>query len=72
MTNYIMKSKINSMTDDVLIYSKGLRLAIKQEKLSEAKNYVKKIKKQLILVDKYLKVKNQLNKAEQYGIKNSD
>lgn len=60
------------MTDDVLIYSKGLRLAIKQEKLSEAKNYVKKIKKQLILVDKYLKVKNQLNKAEQYGIKNSD
>lgn len=66
-----MKPKINSMTNDVLIYSKGLRLAIKQEKFSEAKNYLKKIKTQLILVDKYLKIKNQLNKAEQYGIKNS-
>lgn len=66
-----MKSKINSMTNDVLVYSKGLDLAIKKEKLSEAKNYIKKIKLQLNLVDKYLNMKNQLNKAEQYGIKNS-
>ena len=66
-----MKAKIGYMANDVVLYSKGLDKAIKENNISEAKKYIKKINDQLTMVKKYLKVKDQLNNADQYGIKKS-
>ena len=63
-----MKSSVEYMVNDVVLYSKGLDSAIKKDNISEAKKYVEKISKQLKSVNKYLKVKDQVRKMTEYNL----
>ena len=57
-----MKEQVESIVSDVHVYSEGLILALKNNKFDEASDYAKKMKKQLDVVNTYLKMKEKIKK----------
>lgn len=57
-TTLDMKSDIESIVNDVNIYSDGLILALKNDKFKEAKDYSEKMENHLQTVKDYLKMKS--------------
>ena len=57
-----MEKEIESIVNDVNLYSDGLILALKSSKYEEAEDYVKKMKDQLTTVRAYLQLKKKLKK----------
>lgn len=60
--NERMEKEIQTIVNDVNLYSDGLILALKNGKYEEAEEYVKKMKDQLTTVKTYLRLKKKLKK----------
>ncbi len=55
-----MKEDVESIVNDIKIYSEGLVLALKNEKFQDAQDYAKKMEEHLKTVKAYLKMKKKL------------
>lgn len=57
-----MKDDVESIVNDVKIYSEGLILAIQRDRFDEAVDYVSKMTNQLKIIMAYVKMKKNIPK----------
>ncbi len=58
--NFSMEEDIESIVNDVNLYSDGLIVALRNDKFKEAEEYVKKMKNHLETVKTYLRMKKKI------------